>query len=118
MATGRAIVKKAIEQLDQTLSPEDERFFRDTTLRDLWRDARGIESELGERRDLRYMRRIEGFLRTMESYSGVIEVFCQGFSPMAFVWVCLEQLYRFSADAESILGTYQTLTPREYPTLL
>lgn len=89
MATGRAIAKKALDQLNLTLSPEDTRFFLDTTLEDLWKDARTIEHEQGQRRDLRCMRRIEGFLRTMDSYSGVIEVFCQGFSPMSFVWVSL-----------------------------
>lgn len=87
MATGRAIAKKALDQLNLTLSSEDTRLFLDTSLEDLWKEARTIESEQGQRRDLRYMRRIEGFLQTMESYSGVIEVFCQGFSPMSFVWV-------------------------------
>ena len=89
MATGRAIAKKALDQLNRTLSPEDARFFLDTTLEDLWKEARRIEYEQGQRMDLRFMRRVEGFLQTMESYSGVIEVFCQGFSPMAFVWVTL-----------------------------
>lgn len=87
MATGHNLVKRAFEQLDQTISREDLRYFQDTTLQSLWNEARRIEHEQGQRGDLRFMRRIEGFLRTMESYSGVIEVFCQGFSPMAFVWV-------------------------------
>lgn len=91
MATGRDIAKKAFDQLNLTLSSEDTRFFLDTTLEGLWNDARTIEYEQGQRMDLRCMRRIEGFLRTMESYSGVIEVFCQGFSPMSFVWVSLSR---------------------------
>ncbi|KAL8700479.1 MAG: hypothetical protein Q9201_005424 [Fulgogasparrea decipioides] len=86
MATGRAIVKKALDQLKLTLSPDDARYFADTTLQDLWKEARRIEYEQAQRLDMRCMRQIEGFLRTVESYSGVIEVFCQGFSPMAFVW--------------------------------
>ena len=93
MATGGDIVKKAIEQLTSTLTSEDERIFMDTSLEDLWKEARRIEHGQGQRRDLRFMRRIESFIRTMESYAGVIEVFCQGYSPMAFVWVSFCELF-------------------------
>ena len=87
MATGEAVVMKAIEHLKSTLTPEDVRMFSDTSLKDLWREAREIEAQQGARQDLRFMRRIESLLRTLESYAGVIEVFCKGHSPMAFVWV-------------------------------
>ena len=87
MATGRDIVEQAINQLKQTLKPDDHRFFLDTNLEEVWREAQNIEYEQGQRRDLRFMRRIEAFLQSMESYAPVIEVFCQGYSPMAFVWV-------------------------------
>ena len=53
--------------------------------------ARAIEREQGVRGDLRFMRRIEPLLKTLESYSGVLEVFCQGYPPMAFVWVTSSQ---------------------------
>lgn len=88
MATGEAIVKKALDQLKLTLTPEDARMFSISSLEDLWREARRIEVEQGARLDLRCMRRLEPLLRSLESYAGVIEVFCQGYSPMAFVWVC------------------------------
>ena len=100
MATGGDIVEKAIEQLTLTLTPEDKRFFMDTKLEDVWKEARNIEHEQGQRRDLRFMRRIESFIRTMEGYSGVIEVFCQGYSPMAFVWVSVRK--RFSPTLRSL----------------
>lgn len=87
MATGEAIVKKAVEHLKSTLTPEDVRMFSNTSLEDLWREARNVEDEQGARQDLRFMRRLEPFLRSLESYAGVIEVFCQGYAPMAFVWV-------------------------------
>ena len=89
MASGEAVVKKALDQLKSTLTPEDVRTFSNTSLEDLWREARKVEREQGARLDLRCMRRIEPFLRSLESYSGVIEVLCQGYSPMAFVWVPL-----------------------------
>lgn len=87
MANGGEIVEKALDQLKSTLTAEDVRMFSNTSLEDLWREARKVENEQGARRDLRFMRRIEPFLRSLESYASVIEVFCQGYSPMAFVWV-------------------------------
>ena len=87
MANGEAIIKKALDQLKSTLTPEDVRTFSNTSLEDLWREARKIEQEQGARLDLRFMRRIEPFLRSLESYASVIEVFCQGYAPMAFIWV-------------------------------
>lgn len=87
MATGEAIVKKALDQFTSTLTSQDVRMFSNTSLEDLWREARRVEHEQGARGDLKFMRRLEPFLRTLESYAGVIEVFCQGYSPMAFVWV-------------------------------
>lgn len=115
MATGHAIAVKALDRLRLTLSSEDTRFFLDTTLEDLWKEVRTIEYEQGQRRDLRYMRRIEGFLRTMESYSGVVEVFCQGFSLMSFVWVCLfRHVSRRSQIANYLIGTYQARPSCKY----
>lgn len=87
MATGEAIVKKALDHMKSTLTTEDVRVFSNTSLEDLWREARKVENEQGARLDLRFMRRLEPFLRSLESYAGVLEVFCQGYSPMAFIWV-------------------------------
>ena len=87
MATGKAIVEKALDDLKSTLTAEDARIFSNTSLEDLWREVRRIEDEQGARLDLRFMRRAEHYLRSLEGYAGVVEVFCQGYSPMAFVWV-------------------------------
>ena len=80
-------MKKALDQLKSSLTTEDVRTFSNTSLEDVWREARKIEKDQADRRDLRFMRRVEPLLRTLESYAGVIEVLCQGYSPMAFVWV-------------------------------
>lgn len=88
MATGEVIVERALDQLKSSLTAEDVRTFSNTSLEDLWREARKIEKEQAARLDLRFMRRVERLVRSLESYAGVIEVLCQGYSPMAFVWVC------------------------------
>lgn len=87
MATGEAIVEKALTQLKSTITEEDDRTFFDTRLADIWREARIIEQELAGRRDLRYMKRLEPYLQTLEGYASVLEVICQGYPPMAFIWV-------------------------------
>ena len=79
----------SLDQLKSTITPGDAHTFSDTRLEHVWRAAREIEREKGARLDLRFMRRIEPLLRSLESYAPTIEVFCQGFSPMAFVWVIL-----------------------------
>ena len=92
MATGQAIVTRALQNLESSITPEDARTFKDTTLEDLWRDAREIEREQGKRLALQHMDRLEQVLRSLESYSNVIDTICQGFSPMAWVWVELTDL--------------------------
>ena len=87
MATGQAIVLRALTQMKSTLTDADKRMFSETGAAEVWREARTIEKELADRRELLYMKRIEPYLHTLESYAGVLEVFCQGYSPMAFVWV-------------------------------
>ena len=92
MADGRAIVEKALDQLKSSLVDEDSRVFSDSTLEDVWKAAREIEQEQTARASLQNMRRIEPILRSLESYASVMNTFCQGFSPMAFVWVCRDPL--------------------------
>lgn len=92
MATGQAIVTKALQNLKASITPEDARTFKDATLEDLWKDAREIEREQGTRLALQRMSRLEPIIRSLESYSSVIDSLCQGFSPMAWVWVKLTDL--------------------------
>lgn len=80
-------VKTALDRFKSTLNSDDERTFSNATHKDLWEGIRAIEQEQGRRMDLRFMRRIEPFLASMKSYAPIIEVFAQGFTPMAFVWV-------------------------------
>ena len=80
-------IKEAFSKLKDSISSQDAQDFQSTTLQDVRSAAHKIEQQQAQRQSLRNMRRIEPFLNFMESYSRVIEVFCQGFSPMAWVWV-------------------------------
>jgi hypothetical protein len=86
--SGREIIEKALLELKANISSDDARTFETTSLQDVWHLAREMEREQTERGGSQYMRRLEHVLRSLESYSGVLDTFCQGFSPMAWVWVC------------------------------
>ena len=81
------LVKDAFERLSSSISRDDARDFHSTTLQDVRSAVKQIEHEQSQRQSLRNVRRIDPFLKFMESYSKVIEAGCQGFSPMAWVWV-------------------------------
>ena len=80
-------IREAFERLECSISSDDARNFQSTTSEDVYSAAKEIERQQVRRQSLQSMRRIEPFLRSMEEYAEVIEVFCQGFSPMAWVWV-------------------------------
>lgn len=80
-------VKEAFEKLSTSISLDDASDFRSTTLQDVRSAVRRIEQQQAARQSIQNMRRVDPFLKFMENYSKVIEVGCQGFSPMAWVWV-------------------------------
>ena len=86
--SGEEIIRKAVDEIRIKVSADDAENFQLTSLHDVWVCARHIEQEQIERARLQNMRRIEPILRSLESYASVIDTFCQGFSPMAWVWVC------------------------------
>jgi cytochrome c len=87
--SGREIIERALDELKANVSADDARTFEITSLQDVWDLARRIEREQNERARNQNMRRLEPILRSLESYSSVVDTFCQGFSPMAWVWVCV-----------------------------
>ena len=76
MANHQDTIPKAIEHLRKVISPDDEYAFRNTTIECIRREALEIEKEQAAKLDQR-----------LQSYAGVIEVLCQGYPPMAFLWV-------------------------------
>lgn len=93
-------IREAFGRLKDSISSEDAQDFQSTTLQDVRSAVHKIEQQQAQRRSLRNMGRIEPFLKFMDNYSRVIEVFCQGFSPMAWVWVGLASLSVFTTTAD------------------
>ena len=96
--TNNLTIEKAFDKLKGSLSPQDAQDFLSTTLKDVWSAAVAIEQDQAARKAMKNVRRIQPFLNTMESYSRVIEVFCQGYPPMAFVWVSIPVSREHEAD--------------------
>ena len=80
-------VKDAFERLGTSISRDDARDFHSTTLQDVRSAIRRIEQQQADRQSIQNMRRVDPFLKFMENHSKIIEAGCQGFSPMAWVWV-------------------------------
>lgn len=108
---GQGIMKKALERLQSTLTEKDNYTFSNTTLEDVWKIAREIERQQGARCSMRNMRRLEPVLKSLESYSRVIDTFCQGYSLMAFVWVHVSKLKLMhkKGTLTSLSGTNQVV---------
>jgi hypothetical protein len=85
--SGEEVIRRALDELKTNVSIDDARLFQNTSLKDVWDLARDIQREQIERNRLRNMRRIEPVLQLLENYAAVMDTFCQGFSPMTWVWV-------------------------------
>ena len=93
-----AAIREAFDKLTETFSSEDIGDFQSTTLQDVQNAAQAIERRQSQRQSLQNLRRIQPFLEFMQRYADVLEVICQGYSPIAWVWVSNENpeyaLYR------------------------
>lgn len=82
-----AAIREAFDKLTETFSSEDIGEFQSTTLQDVRNAAQAIERRQSQRQSLQNLRRIQPFLEFMQRYADVLEVICQGYSPIAWVWV-------------------------------
>jgi hypothetical protein len=93
------LFKDAFDKLEQTITidhPFDARDFRDTTLQDVRNAAKQIEQDLAARQCLRNMRRIEPFLASLERYSKVVDVLCNGTVYLPWIWALVKLVLKVS----------------------
>lgn len=69
------------------LSSSEESDFRITTLEELKDAVRKMEQEQESKRRMMNMKRLDPFLKSMEQYGKIIEVFGNVNEVVAFVWV-------------------------------
>jgi hypothetical protein len=81
------MIQEAGIQLQTTVTSTEATSFNHTTFDDVEQALHAIEDEQAKRMSLRNLARIQPFLSWVRDYSSVLDTFCQGFSPMAWVWV-------------------------------
>lgn len=79
-------IAKAIRAFRNRLRGNELLDFKGTTVEDLRREMRRIQTEQESRRGLVNMRRIQGCIEAMDHFGKVIEVFLNVSEAVAFVW--------------------------------
>ena len=85
--SAQSMIQEAGILLQTTVTSTEATSFNHTTFDDVEQALHAIEDEQAKRMSLRNLARIEPFLSWMRDYSSVLDTFCQGFSPMTWVWV-------------------------------
>ncbi|KLU87314.1 hypothetical protein MAPG_06315 [Magnaporthiopsis poae ATCC 64411] len=95
------------------LTSQELDYFQSSRLEDVQRALARIQSEQEAKGSLRYLRRIDPFIKTMLEYSKVVEVFVNVEEILAFIWGPLRFMLMMTsnfADAfDSLLNTYQQI---------
>ncbi|KAH0563181.1 hypothetical protein GP486_002248 [Trichoglossum hirsutum] len=80
--------QKALDNFRSNVAQSDQDEFKYTTLEDLQRSILEIQEKHASGRKAKNMARLNPFLKAMEQYGKVIEVFLNTSEFVAFVWVC------------------------------
>lgn len=102
----RLTLLSAFERFAATVTPDDQRVFNDTKLKDVRDEAIQIERQLRARRTQRNMARLEPFLRGVEHYSKVVEVLCNGTPYLSWIWAPVKLMLMVTADS---IGAFEKL---------
>ncbi|KAL8370099.1 hypothetical protein RB595_000459 [Gaeumannomyces hyphopodioides] len=95
------------------LTPQEREYFRSSRLEDVQHTLATIQSEQEAKGSLRFLRRIDPFVKTMLEYSKVVEVFVNVEETLAFVWgplrFMLMMTKNFAEAFNSLLDTYEQI---------
>ncbi|KAK4220845.1 hypothetical protein QBC38DRAFT_493303 [Podospora fimiseda] len=104
----------ALADFKRNLKDDDlVRSFQGTQLHHLTAEIAKIQQEQHSKRSLRYMKRLDPFLKKMEQYGKVIEIFANSQDIVAFIWGPLKFLLiaasSFNDALNSLLDAYQEI---------
>lgn len=85
-AQARLTLQDAFERFASTVTPDDQRLFQNTEIKDVRDEAMRIERHLRARRMQKNMARLEPFLKGLQHYSKVVEVLCNGTPYLPWIW--------------------------------
>jgi hypothetical protein len=93
----------AFSSFQESTSLEDALAFQGTSLEDVRKSLEEIQLGQKQRKSLHNVGRVGPFLKSLESYSKAIEVFCNGTPYLPWLWVVVPNLL----SKESVLTTSQ-----------
>jgi hypothetical protein len=82
-----AILNTAFKRLRDSVSTSDALSFQNTEIKDVWDAAEEIQRSQRQRQSLQAMSRLQPLLETLERYSKVVEVLCNGTPFLPWIWV-------------------------------
>lgn len=87
MATNpRTDFQKVLDPFLARLTSDEKEDFQFTSLNDVQVAVMKIQAEQGQRRSMRNLTRIKGFLEAMEQFGKVVEVFLNASEILCFIW--------------------------------
>ncbi|CAH0046236.1 unnamed protein product [Clonostachys solani] len=81
-----SIFRRAQDEFIKHLSQEEENDFKSTDLGTLHQVILKLQKEQQEKRAMKYMKRLDPFLKSMERYGQVVETFLNISNMVAFIW--------------------------------
>ncbi|KAJ9503773.1 hypothetical protein H2202_000912 [Exophiala xenobiotica] len=81
------ILNDAFRRLKDSVSPSDALLFQKTELKDVWDAAEEIQNSQRQRQSLQALSRIKPLLDSLQRYSRVIEVLCNGTPYLPWIWL-------------------------------
>ncbi|TVY84848.1 Vegetative incompatibility protein HET-E-1 [Lachnellula suecica] len=119
MATGarpaaqNSVFETAYRKLKDSVSSVDANAFQATSFEEVWRAAEEIEEAHKARGNLRNMRRIEPFLKSLENYSKVVEILCNGTPYLPWIWapikLMLQLANQYTTIFDKLLEAYRQI---------
>ena len=86
MASIEADLKEVLDNYKKKLTPEEEKKFASTTLKDLKDAITGLQDDQRKSKTVRNLAKMQKFLSCMSQYQTIIEVFLNTSDILCFVW--------------------------------
>ena len=107
------IIRHAFEEFEgmvNAYNPSHAANFNSITLEDVYNSCRALEKEMAARQCLRNMRRINPFLQSLEKYSKVVDVLCNGTDYLPWIWAPVKLFLQLASDyttaLEKLISSY------------
>jgi hypothetical protein len=81
------LLERACQRFRDELTPEEDYKIQATSWQDVQFAIVDIERQLTARQGLRNLNRLSPYLKAVEGYGSVVEVFCNSSTFVPFVWV-------------------------------